>query len=237
MGLPTGVAAAFDAQREKFTVVRQRDILQQVIHQTTHSLARFFLEIDANHKQFQTARRLREAAQVRLDQSQKYYKAGQAGFSVDRLLDAIAQYADAVVQEAQYKCSYNTSLAALEEAKGTLLSERSIVLAPKPRGTAAKWAGVASTRVVEGPRTGVFGTDLEIKPATFAPQADATSEPVAPKAARPPRAAGSSVTTSHSKAALCRSSSRAPSRSARPPGDERVDVTVRRVKWTSPADP
>ena len=42
-------------------------ILQQVVHQTTHSLARFFLEIDANYKQFKTASRLRAAAALRLD--------------------------------------------------------------------------------------------------------------------------------------------------------------------------
>ena len=36
--------------------------LQQIVHQTTHSLARFFLEVDANYKQFKTASRLRAAA-------------------------------------------------------------------------------------------------------------------------------------------------------------------------------
>ena len=43
-------------------VERQKAYLKQVIHQTTHSLARFFLEIDSNHKQFETASRLRKAA-------------------------------------------------------------------------------------------------------------------------------------------------------------------------------
>ena len=41
--------------------------LEQVVHQTTHSLARFFLEIDANYKQFQTARgcgRRRKTARI-----------------------------------------------------------------------------------------------------------------------------------------------------------------------------
>ena len=39
-------------------VERQKAYLKQVIHQTTHSLARFFLEIDANYKQFKTASRI-----------------------------------------------------------------------------------------------------------------------------------------------------------------------------------
>ena len=46
---------------------QQKADLQQVIRQTTHSLARFFLEVDANYKQFKTASRLRAAATQRLD--------------------------------------------------------------------------------------------------------------------------------------------------------------------------
>ena len=186
MGLPSDVADAFEAQRGRATVDRQRESLKQVIHQTTHSLARFFLEIDANHKQFQVARKLREQGQIRLDRARASFEEGKADTSVDRLLDAIVQYADAVVQEAQYKCSYNTSLAALEEAKGTLLAERKILVVARPRESAAKAAGVASTpRLVESPPTGIFGIDLDVKPAAFAAPADATSEPIAPKADSP----------------------------------------------------
>ena len=46
--------------------LRARAYVQQIVHQTTHSLARFFLEIDANYKQFKTASRLRAAAAQRL---------------------------------------------------------------------------------------------------------------------------------------------------------------------------
>ena len=102
------------------SLLRQRAFLQQVVHQTTHSLARFFLEVDANFKQFKTAQRLRQAAQIRLESARAYYEEGRTGFTIDRLLDAVSQYADAIAQEAQYKTSYNTSIAALEEAKGTL---------------------------------------------------------------------------------------------------------------------
>jgi outer membrane protein TolC len=76
VGLPVGVAAAFEAQRQTFAAARQREFLQQVVHNATHTLARFFLEIDANYKQFQTARRLREAAQARLDAARQYYQGG-----------------------------------------------------------------------------------------------------------------------------------------------------------------
>ncbi len=103
---------------------------QQVVHQTTHSLARFFLEIDANYKQFQTAKRLREAAAQRLDAQRAYYEEGR--ITIDRFLDAISQYATAVSTEAQYKTTYNISIAALEEAKGTLLAYDNIVVAERP---------------------------------------------------------------------------------------------------------
>src|SRR5208282_3857859 len=53
----------------------------------------------------------------------------------DRFLDAVSQYASAVAQEAQYKMTYNISIVALEEAKGTLLAYNNIAVAegPHPR--------------------------------------------------------------------------------------------------------
>jgi hypothetical protein len=182
VGVSPDVADAFEAQRKKASVDRQRDLLKQTIHQTTHALARFFLEIDANHKQFQAARKLRERAQAKLDETRAAYEEGKTGFTIDRLLDAVVQYADAVVQEAQFKCSYNTALAALEEAKGTLLAERGVVvLDSKPRGAAAKGEGMAlMPRIVEDPRTGVIGIDFDVKKAAFAPPAAGTPKHVAP---------------------------------------------------------
>ena len=79
----------------------QRAFLQQVVHQTTHSLARFFLEVDANYKQFKTASRLRAAAAQRLEAQRAFYEEGR--ITIDRYLDAVSQYASAVAQEAQFK--------------------------------------------------------------------------------------------------------------------------------------
>ena len=73
---------------------RQKAFLKQVIHQTTHSLARFFLEIDANYKQFKTASRLRAAAALRLESQRAYYDEGR--ITIDRFLDAVSQYATAI---------------------------------------------------------------------------------------------------------------------------------------------
>ena len=69
---------------------------QQIVHQTTHSLARFFLEVDANYKQFKTASRLRAAAAQRLEAQRAYYEEGR--ITIGRFLDAVSQYAQAVAQ-------------------------------------------------------------------------------------------------------------------------------------------
>ena len=120
-----------NTRQSQYTLLRARAHLQQVVHQTTHSLARFFLEIDANYKQFQTASRLRAAAAERLDAQRAYYEEGR--ITIDRFLDAVSQYATAVATEAQYKTTYNISIVALEEAKGTLLAYDNIVVAEPNR--------------------------------------------------------------------------------------------------------
>jgi outer membrane protein TolC len=112
----------------QYQLLRQRAFLDQIVHQTSHSLARFFLEVDSNYKLFKTASRLRQAAQVRLETTRAYYEEGRTGITIDRLLDAVNQYANAIANEAQYKTSYNTSIVALEEARGTLLSDDNIVV-------------------------------------------------------------------------------------------------------------
>jgi outer membrane protein TolC len=132
--MPLGMRSPLANTRSaQYTLLRARAYLQQVFHQTTHSLARFFLEIDANYKQFKTASRLRAAAAQRLDAQRAYYEEGR--ITIDRFLDAVSQYATAVATEAQYKTTYNISIVALEEAKGTLLAYDNIAVAegPNPR--------------------------------------------------------------------------------------------------------
>jgi len=150
---------------------RQKANLQQVVHQTTHSLARFFLEIDANYKQFKTASRLRAAAAERLNAQRAFYEEGR--ITIDRFLDAVSQYATAVATEAQYKALYNISIVALEEAKGTLLEYDKIT-------------------VVEGLKSGAPADavrDGAAKPGSREPPALIPAPPpAAPKATSPLRA-------------------------------------------------
>ncbi len=125
----------------RYTLLKQKAYLKQMVHQNSHSLARFFLEVDASYKQLQAAARLRIAAEQRLEAQKAFYE--ERRITVDRYLDAITQCASAFAMESQYKATYNISLAALEEAKGTLLTydnitveETETVVAPSKDATA-----------------------------------------------------------------------------------------------------
>lgn len=114
----------------QYSLLKERAALQQAVHQNTHSLARYFLEIDANFKLLKTAGRLRESAKKRLEVQKARYEVGE--INIDRYLDAVSQWANAVAEEARYKTAYNTAIAILEEAKGTLLAYNNIALAEGP---------------------------------------------------------------------------------------------------------
>jgi outer membrane protein TolC len=129
--LSTGRYPLANSRQAQYILLRSRAYYRQIVHQTTHALARSFLEVDANYKQLRTASRLRQAAAQRLDAQRAYYEEGR--ITVDRYLDAISQYATAVATEAQYWTTYNISIVALEEAKGTLLAYDNIVVAERPR--------------------------------------------------------------------------------------------------------
>jgi len=129
--MPLGMRSPLaNTRNAQYVLLRQRAYLQQIVHQTTHSLARFFLEVDANYKQFKTASRLRAAAAQRLEVQRAFYEEGR--ITIDRFLDAVSQYSQAVAQEAQFKTTYNISIVALEEAKGTLLAYNNIAVAEGP---------------------------------------------------------------------------------------------------------
>ena len=113
------------------TYCRRKPRQRQVFRQTTQLLARTFLEVDVNFKQFAAAKRLRAAAAKRLASQRAYYDEGR--ISLDRFLDTVNQHAEAVAAESRYKTSYNISLTALSEAKGTLLADRNIVAPEGPR--------------------------------------------------------------------------------------------------------
>ncbi len=74
-----------------------------------------------------------------------------------------------MLTEFQYKTAYNVSLAALSEAKGTLLAERGISVSEDPR-----------TANPSLQLTGQAKTDVQMKKAAFEPSQNADA-PVKPK--------------------------------------------------------
>ena len=169
-------------------ITQQETELRQSIRQQIHSLARFFLEIDANHKQLQTAKRLRVAAADRLDTQRAYYEEGR--ITIDRFLHAVSLYATAVGTEAQYKATYNTAIVALKEAKGTLLADYGIVVAdPKqPR----KDVAARQPKADEAAKPTAFKAPVKSEPVSLheligvGPVPSSESEPCEPKKAASP---------------------------------------------------
>ncbi len=119
-----------NAKSAQYTLLRQRAFTQQTVHQTTHALYRFFIEVDSNYKLFKTATNLKKAALVRLEAQRAYYENG--SITIDRYLEALRNWSNAVAQEADFRTRYNTAIAALEESKGTLLAYNNIALAEGP---------------------------------------------------------------------------------------------------------
>lgn len=119
-----------DVRLSQYQLLRARAFVQQLVHQTTHQLHRFFLEVDLNYKAFKGATRVKEAALQRLEAQKAYYEEGQ--ITIDRYLDAVNRWANAVAAEADYKNRYNVSIVLLEEAKGTLLAYDNVAMAEGP---------------------------------------------------------------------------------------------------------
>jgi outer membrane protein TolC len=119
-----------NTRQAQYMLLRQRASLQQIKHQTTHALARCFLEIETNYKQFQASEKLRREAEDRLQTQKKEYEAGR--IPLDRYFQAIGEWANAQALESQFLTSYNVSIAHLEEAKGTLLDHEGIIVATAP---------------------------------------------------------------------------------------------------------
>jgi RNA polymerase sigma factor (sigma-70 family) len=168
-----GPNVANDQPEKHMQITQQETELKQTVHQQTHSLARFFLEIDAKYKQLQAAKRLSASATKRLDLQRTNHEAGR--ITIDRFLDSVRLHATAVATEAQYKTTYNISIVALKEAKGTLLEDY----------------GIAVVEGIKQPRNPVANSkpDHRIKKATSekppTSMSDSDSEPIAPVAAPP----------------------------------------------------
>jgi hypothetical protein len=100
----------------------------KLIRRKTHDLARYFLEVSANFKQFQTATKQQAEASTELEDLRSDYD--RHGIAVGVYLEAVDRWTRAVGQTADFKARYNTSIASFERAKGTLLAHDHITPLP-----------------------------------------------------------------------------------------------------------
>ncbi len=172
----TGRNPLANTRQAQYGLLRSRAFLRQVVHQTTHSLARSFLEVDANFKQYARAHRVRDASEKQLAAQCALWESGK--ITVDRYLGAIAQFSTAVANEHQYLATYNASLAFVSEVKGTLLTDRNIIVARRaPRESKAHLAAVTKD---EGVAKAQATVGNQVSPAVPAPPAVPSVSPARP---------------------------------------------------------
>ncbi len=166
--MPIGIRAPLaNIRQAQYRLLQQRAALRQAIDQLTETLGRFFGAIEAEHDQFEAARRHTEEAGRRLEAQRAFFEEGR--ITIDRLFDAIARHADAVAAEAEHLAEYNTAIAAFEESKGTLLAHEAIAIADRPRSRQAY----------------VQAKDREVAPASFDKLPEAPEPVPAPAAPAP----------------------------------------------------
>lgn len=121
LGLRQGRAAV--RQRE-LLIMRDRAQLEQAIHAATHELAATLRLHDSRYEQYLAYRTMREAAQTNLEQQFAEYGSGRAIFL--NVLEAIADWGNAITSEAQSLTDYSTARANLERDTGTILETHGI---------------------------------------------------------------------------------------------------------------
>jgi outer membrane protein TolC len=127
-------------QAAELTLDRERALLREAVHATTHRLGDLVRELDALYQQYQAAEDRVAAANEWLEGARiRFENPPPVGEGIDSLLQALNIYLDALrnwslaaTEAARLVALYNTRLAELEEAKGTLLALNNIHLQEDP---------------------------------------------------------------------------------------------------------
>jgi outer membrane protein TolC len=112
-------------------VIRSQEFLDQVVQQTTQSLDRALRDVETEYQSYAKTRRLRNAAEKRLEAQRAYWEEGR--ITADRYLDAVEQYGTLLTSEHHHLSAYNAALAFVSECKGTLLEDQNIIVAEPQR--------------------------------------------------------------------------------------------------------
>jgi outer membrane protein TolC len=122
LGLRSGRA---QVRQQALLIARDRANLEQGLHATVHSLAITVRELDSAFEQYLVYKEVRQAALQNLRvQIAQYQQRGEIYLNV---LQALNDWGNAVLFEAQSLISYNIALATLEQQTGTILETHGLV--------------------------------------------------------------------------------------------------------------
>ncbi len=125
--VPLGQRAARAAlRRQELVIARDRANLAEAVLQLSHELAAELRRIDQFYAQYLATRETRAAAEDNLRQQMAAYRAERLEFI--NVLQAITDWGNAVSGEAAILAQYNTALASLEVATGTILAAHGVRL-------------------------------------------------------------------------------------------------------------
>lgn len=143
--VPVGLREARAGLRSQELVIsRDRANIQQGLHQIEHVLATSLRTVDQNYLQYEAYRDTREAARENLQVQFEIFFSGLRLGGARRspflnVLQAIADWGNAVSAEAQSLTSFNTELAVLEQQTGTILETHGITFVEEQFGSVGPW--------------------------------------------------------------------------------------------------
>ncbi|HEY6565642.1 MAG TPA: TolC family protein, partial [Pirellulaceae bacterium] len=116
-------------RQNELLLARDRALLQQQVHASTHEIAQSLRNLEQFYAQYEAFRVVREAASVNLDRQFRLFQIG--GIPTERInflnvLLAVTDWGNAVSNEALSLTQYNSELARLSRATGTILEDQGV---------------------------------------------------------------------------------------------------------------
>lgn len=115
-------------RQEELILMRDRANLQEGLHEAAHLLATAYRNLDQYYAQYLAFRETRAAARANLDVQSARYRISVREALYLNVLQAIADWGNAVSSEAQALAEYNIELANLERQTGTILQTHGVRL-------------------------------------------------------------------------------------------------------------
>lgn len=126
-----------EVRNSELQLAKDQANIRQGLHATEHILATTIRNMDQFYEQYEAFRETRAAALINLEVQLAEQRSGRVIF-LD-VLQAITSWGDAIASEASSLTQYNTSLATLEEATGTILETHAITFAEEKYGSIGAW--------------------------------------------------------------------------------------------------